>query len=137
MDTGTWFVFNTHKYLPYIFFFKERKRTNQSFFLPSSLLLFLLEEADLVLENIFLHRTARIPIFIVIVYLYKLCVNNPHVLVGLFHPWHMLLNQIIYITKYIQTKTTFLNTMHLKPNHHLDMNCGLSFIKAGKIGRHW
>ena len=129
--TATWFVSNTHECLPHI---TQGERRNQSSLLPSSLLSsFFLREVGVVPENIFLCKTATIPMFTVIVYLYKPCVNNPHVLVGLFHPWHMMLNQIIYITKYIQTKATFLNTRQPRPNHHLDVNCGLSFIKAGKI----
>lgn len=126
-DTATGFVFNTHKYLLYFFFFFY-KANQSSFFFP-----LFFREAVAVPENIFLYKTATIPIFIVIVYLYQPCVNNTHVLVGLCRHWHMLLNQIIYIIKYIQTKATFLNTMYPRPNHHLDMNCDSSFIKAGKI----
>lgn len=96
------------------FFFK--KRANQSSFLPHSLPLYLSlsswRRRVWCQKTFSFIKTATIAIFIIIVYLYKPCVNNPHVFGELFHPWHMLLHQIIYITKYTQTKATFWNTMH-------------------------
>lgn len=125
-DTATSFVFNPHKYLTYIFFKKEQINLPSS--LPSS---FFLLEGSVVPENVFLYETATIPTFIVIVYLYKSCVNNPYVLVGLFYPWRMLHHQIIYITKCIQTKATFWKATHPRSPHHLDMNRGSSCNKEG------
>lgn len=126
MGRVTWFVFHTHTNLPYIIFLK---RANQFSFLSHSLpLSFFLREATVVPENILLYKTATIPIFIVIVYLYKSSVNNPYVLVGIFYPWHNADQP-----KYLHYKIYPNKTMHPRPNHHLDMNSGLSCIKAGKI----
>lgn len=126
-------LFLTHTNICHTFFLKEQINFPLPSHLFSSFPFFLLEGGSVVPENIFLYKTATILIFIVIVYLYEFCVNNLYVLVGLFYPWHMLLNQMIDITKYTQTKITFWKTMHPRPNHHLDVMSGLSWITAGKI----
>lgn len=46
-------------------------------------------------KNVLHYKTATIPIFVLIKDVYKSCVNNPYILVGLVYPWHMLFNQII------------------------------------------
>lgn len=123
-------LFLTHTNIWHTFLFKK-EQINLPSSLPSSF--FLLEGGSVVPENVFLYETATIPIFIVIVYLYKSCVNNPYVLVGLFYPWHMLHQQIIYITKCIQTKATFWKATQPRSPHHLDINRGSSCNKEGKI----